>query len=175
MRSEMRKAVCAIALTAVLYAIGTGSAMADSVFDVSGTFTDGPDLSGTITINTSTGLITSADLQTDGATFDDILGQDGTSFPGHWYAAINAPGFPGDLQLVFDASSLVNYSGGSLSTQTTLYHAGPPYDLASGTVTLASVPEPSSLVLAGIAAAGGLGVLWRRRRGRAVGKGSIPG
>lgn len=160
--------------------VAPSGARADTIFIASGTFQDGSTLSGTLTINTATGLITSADLIVQynispsvTETFANILGQTPSTvdLEGNLFSS-----------LFFDisASTLMGYSGGALcstsvacagSIVTDVSPAngitGVPFNdfLTSGmlTSTVATAPEPSTVVLL---AAGLLGLMcamrWKR-------------
>jgi hypothetical protein len=166
MRSKIKAAVRAIAAAVAVCTIGTGSALAGSmVFDVSATFQGGYDLSGTITINTSTGVVSSPDLSmTSIGSFTSISSQGPNNKVGDLYEVFLGTASLGTA-LYFDTESLVGYSGGQLTSNSAFLDSPTIYDITgTGMVTLASVPEPSSWVLAATAAVGGLIAMRRRKR-----------
>lgn len=172
----------AIVLGVAIFCLGLSPAHADTVFDVTGTFTNGATLSGTITINTVTGSITGQSLQTS----SPILGNFGflvTQTPAFFYfAEFDTTASPSSpyLDLFFSAGSLVNYAGGSLCSESDncffgLFESsfvslgdGVHYtELDSGYVSYSgftnSTPEPGTILLLASGLAG-LALLSRKRR-----------
>jgi hypothetical protein len=156
-----------LALAAALTLIFTPTAvLADSIgtFTVSGTFQDSSTLSGTFTLDETTGIVTSADLMWSDVTaaFTRILGQS----TGEGFRVIEVTGASLDVvELFFQSASLVGYSGGSLCQAVTqpnnclnsfggsvasaaIFSSGATEPLVSGSAI--STPEPSSLLLLGI-------------------------
>ncbi len=160
------KTIYTLALCLGLIALaGPNAVWADSTFTASGTFGDNSTLSGTLTINTSTGFITGADLTVQynispsiTENFTDILGQTPNS--------VDLEGsLFGELFVYIDASTLVGYPGGPLCSTSLLSCVGSvvsdlspgsgvtgvPFNdfLTSGTLTAptASTPEPPTAVL----------------------------
>ncbi len=139
-----------------------------TTFNVTGTFTDSATLGGTININTTTGTVVSGDLTVSGVApaFIYLTGQ-GTGTNSDYYAdfgngvraTVVTPGSTASLgailDIYFDASSLVNYTGGALcntsgncGTDVTFYQTNLDPNLIGGAVTLASgVPEPATWML----------------------------
>jgi hypothetical protein len=139
---------------------------ADSIFTASGTFQDNSTLSGTLTIDTSTGLITAAALIVQynispslTEHFTDILGQTGP-------ASVDLEGDHfSDVFLYIDALTLMGYTGGPICSTTVACVGsvvsevspangitGVPFNdfLVSGTLTAPSAtPEPPTMVLLG--------------------------
>ena len=103
---------------------------ADTVvtFNASGTFADGATLSGTITIDTTTGEPTVENLvvsSPDSATYTAPNGVDETA--NYQLIFVSPSGYPAFpvLQLTVPGSTLVGYSGGPLCSTTNTCSAGP--------------------------------------------------
>jgi hypothetical protein len=158
-----RLVLCASCLAALAC-----SASADTLFDATGTFSDGSTLGGTITIDTSTGTITDTELT------DSYLG---TAFPFIFddcdpfcspapqkTAAVGliflVEGAPYEDEMVFILhglpAALVGYNGGSIYDGDVVYNFGSPSEtgaeLHQG--NLIALPEPGTIALAGIGLAG---------------------
>lgn len=166
---------CAVAAAIGLAALLTPSTVrASSVtFDASGTFnplltTTGPfiDFTGTVTINTATGVVTAADLSTTGAlvagpfTFSSQFATVG-------FASFSAVDGSYVIGLSIPAASFIGYTGGSLcgwslincTTSSSAIVLGDiagfssfPYQLLVGSLTpvgATPTPEPSSFLLLG--------------------------
>ena len=170
----MRKSLWII-LTVLVVAIAAPIAHADSVFTVTGSFDNGAILSGTATINTSTGLVTALDLSTTGAF---VSGPYTTVDPGQgpFFGdyIVSSTLSNSSIDLLFPPpGSLVGYAGGSLCSDIdscffiSALNIAPfsIFPLTSGSLTpQVTTPEPSSvaLMLLGI----GLLLLLRKRNSR---------
>jgi hypothetical protein len=161
---------CSLAILAIM--AGQGSARADvsELFDLLGTFDNGSSLSGTVTIDVTSGSATAIDAIADGFGFKNILtqSQDG----GTYVVAAPASGAAAHLFLVLSVGSLVDYGGGSLSRFTRVDDdRGPGITtfITSGSATKigSAVPEPSSwaLMIVGFV---GVGLFAVRCAGRAA-------
>jgi hypothetical protein len=188
----MRKFAQAAALIASCFTLAfSGNALADAIttFDVSGLFNtsggpgngecDGCSLGGTITIDVTTGSITSADIT--------LTGQSAGPFTN--VGSVNSSTFT--FVQLFDASSdrldldintatFVGYTGGSICGEpfgnsceggafTQIYATDARWDLASGSLiaeagapTVTPLPAALPLFATGLGAMGLLG--WRRKR-----------
>jgi hypothetical protein len=154
---------------------GVGQVKAES-FTVSGTFEDGATLSGTVTIDVMTGVATAVDLVVgppDSLTFTFIQSQLADQASGTYtlFTGTAASGLP-NLNIVLPTTTLVNYSGGFIASTTQpfggffsdiFYSDTLQVNLTQGTLT-APTPEPASLTLLAIGAAGLAGFGWRKRR-----------
>jgi len=157
------------ALTIGLIYASSGEAWADVIqnFDASGIFQSGSRLSGTVTIDTTTGVAESANLLIGAPaslTFTALAAQqyNGIAYNLDFLTSTTR------LQLgLGGVSNLINYSGGTLvaAGDSEIYYSKSSQDqLVSGSLTLSTstVPLPASawLMLSGVAA---LGVVARRR------------
>lgn len=162
----MRRLAFGLAVIGTLIGgLAAGSARADVIttFNATGTFADGATLSGTVTIDSTTGVMTAADLgisAPDNLTLTNLYFQE-ANYPlsGIYEGAVNAgPTYP---VLIFGmpVSTLDGYDGGDLlsTSQTTSGYTSALYlsstdinPLSQG--TLSPVPEPSSIVVLSTAA-----------------------
>jgi len=168
--------IAALLFTAQALALGGREAAADHVFDLSGvTF-------GTPPGGTATGTFTTNDALTALVTYD-ITTSTVSGFPGFEYTPATAPGvsdgLPNSFVLIANGGErqlALFFTGGLTATGATLsttagatsdesIFIGPTFvtrHIESGSVV--GVPEPSSLLLGGVAALAGLGLwAWRRR------------
>jgi hypothetical protein len=170
-------------------ACASGRAEAATVFTASGTFTNGATLSGTVTIDETSGSATAADLlvRVDSATsytFDEIFEQGVQPLSESYDLSFKRPGpdnFP-FMRFFLPVSTLVGYQGGALASTSapvpssglgdliSFYHVNniiADGNLTSGSMIAltAAVPEPATLIsaLGGVALVG-LGLAWRRGR-----------
>ena len=166
--------IAALLFTAQALALGGREAAADHVFQLADVmFSDG---------GTATGAFTTNDALTALVTYD-ITTSTVSGFPGFEYTPATAPAvnnklpsqfglFDGpmrSLSLGFGGSGLTA-TGATLGTNSFELNAAADNDrfVVSGSVV--GVPEPSALVLGGLAAAAGLGLwAWRRRVASRVG------
>ena len=150
----MRKSLWIVVVMALFVVVSAPAAHADS-FTVSGTFDDGSVLTGTLTIDAITGLITASDVSTTGTFVSGPFAVQ-TQAPGkpNYLASMQDPA--GDvLFLVFAAANLIGYTGGPLcdtscGLPTEIFPlAGGELQLTSGSVApaITPAPEPGSLAL----------------------------
>jgi hypothetical protein len=173
----MRKLANLLVLAAMAAVLGAGApARADLslTFDAAGTFDDGYKLSGTVTIDVTSGVATVVDLTVSSPTgsflFQSINFQ-ASQVSDYAIQAVNSQS-NAYLDIFTTVSSLVNYSGGPLSTGATGAQLGDlttmqDYDMTSGSLTAeaTAVPEPSTLFpVLSVVALLGLRHAWRRRR-----------
>jgi hypothetical protein len=161
------------AMILALMAGAAGHAKAGLIrtFDAEGTFDDGATLSGTLSIDTTIGTVTSANLVVgapDSLDFIDIQFQGGNIYPGDYFiqAGTTPSGLP-NLLLVLPTDSLVGYSGGPIGSDTNPANGYVSSIYLGATLTdgsLTAVPEPSGLLLGTVAGLAGTGYVWRRRR-----------
>jgi hypothetical protein len=146
-------------LTAMLVGPCLFVASADTIttFNVTGTFSNGATLAGTITINTTFGTITGASLVAGASEFSfaDLVISMPFAFPfGHEFLAqfVTSPfvASPGSLSLFIPGDSLIGYTGGALCSNSVPClesSGGVGASLTSGSLSVAAVPEPSELIL----------------------------
>jgi hypothetical protein len=171
MKTTMRT-ILGLAAVALALATGGREASADIIYDLSGvTFFTPPG-------GTATGTFTTNDARTALVTFD-ITTSTVSGFPGFEYTPATAIGngalLPTEFFLEAPARALILVFAGGLTATGATLSAGsrettgaPDREIVSGSAV--AVPEPSSLLLGGVAAAAGLGLrTWRRRAACRVG------
>jgi hypothetical protein len=161
-----------LAIAAVLLSVSLG-ARADTftTFDISGTLASGSVLSGTITLDSTTGVVTAGDVKAsspDSLSFGSAIYQDCTSYGGDCLLGLySSSSFPA-LVLVFDGSTYVGYDGGALGSESEPAN-GVFSDVEFSTGSdiliqgaLTPTPEPSSFALLGTGVLGFVGVVRRK-------------
>jgi hypothetical protein len=156
--------------------LGSLTSAGGGVFDFSGALANSTSVSGTITINTTTGMVTAADLSYGGQTYSDIVlqgvftgftnsGQTPLDVGYDLWVGINSS-FP-QFRLIIPGTesvgSLVGYSGGTLCSFSQA--CGPDEQgnyWASDYHPAAATPEPGTLSLLGTALLA-LGFFTKRR------------
>jgi len=148
----MRKSLW-ILLAVLVVAIGAPVAYADSVnnFAVNGGAPDGSIITGTITIDTTLGVITAADVifGPPASTIQTNVvaqGQD-LKIVGQYGGVIRNASSTIDMEFsLVDGGTLVGYAGGTGVGNLFNLTTNVPYDIGT-TYTLAPVPEPGTLAL----------------------------
>ena len=151
---------------------GSGDAAADVIrtFEASGTFDSGSVLSGTVTIDTTTGIAEAVDLVVGSpASLDFTFIQAQVAIPGVTYEIQTGPTAAGLPNFDFGplgTSTLINYDGGPIYSGSDIFHGPGQSDLITNGA-LTAIPEPSSWALLGVGLVS-LGVIRRHRRAGAL-------
>jgi hypothetical protein len=147
-------------------ALSVSMANADTIqiFDASGTFVDGASLSGTVTIDTTNGIVTASTLAVsapDTLAFDFVQFQQ-SNVSGIWELTFGttAAGLPNlniGIATTGSADPLIGYTGGSVASINSpvmggvsdiFYSSATQVSLTSGSFTLpTATPEPTTLAL----------------------------
>ncbi len=157
MRRQMRRFMLTAAVLGLMAGAGPRARADLSTFAAAGEFQDGATLGGTMTIDTTAGIVTAVDLTVtapDSLAFTFVQAQE--SFEGIYtiQTGTAASGFP-DLNLYFPNPSLVGYTGGYIGSgdQTAIVYVSDIYYSSNNQVyltvgSLTAVPEPSTLLVA---------------------------
>ena len=169
-----RFSLSAFVLGAALSISAHGATIQSSMpFYLSGSFTDGATLGGTVDINTIIGSINGEDITVSTLATPFTTAPAQSAGLNNDYQAVFDNGAGATLTLYFDTPSLIGYTGGPLCSEAvacgndvsgySILLPDPP--LSSGSASSSPAPEPASwmLSLAGF----GIAALWRVRRGRA--------
>ena len=142
---------CSLAILGIMTEQGSARADVSELFNLSGNFDNGSILSGTLTIDVTSGSATAIDAVADGFAFKNVVSQ---SEEGATYMIFAAPetGASAHFFLSFPVGSLVDYAGGSLTRFTRVddnIAPGSTTYITSGSVSRigSPVPEPSSWAL----------------------------
>ena len=142
---------------------GSLTQVSGGLFDISGTFSDSTTLSGTLTINLSTGTITAADWLYLGQTFSVIQTQGpfdglGTSPIEYIFYIGDSPSSLPSFHFGVGSLSLVGYTGGNLCSFDNPCGPDSAGNLWADSFHPAPTPEPSTLMLmgSGLVGLGGL-------------------
>jgi hypothetical protein len=142
------------------------------VFNVNGSLADGASISGTITINNTTGTATAANLTfgaPDSVNMPLIYGQ-GLAFfgalPNNYGLGLQNTADTMDFNFVFPTTTLVGYNGGPIADGNlfNLTTNSPGAGIVTMSLSTVSAPEPTSLALIGSGALLGLLLLSQRAR-----------
>jgi hypothetical protein len=121
----IRGAARSLALLSLVLGAAPGAFARIITFNVSGTFTDGAVLSGTMTIDDVAGVATAANFMVGApisVTFN-VIEFDGAYPGGNWFIQTIPTGAPvgslPDFNLILPTATLVGYTGGSLNTVNT--------------------------------------------------------
>jgi hypothetical protein len=139
-----------------------------TTFDASATFDNGT-LTGTVTIDTTKGVVTAIDLginvtsPAETLVLTDILSQ-GQSGPSYEITGVTVLKPFDKLHLFITATSLQGYTGGPLYAPSSV--DGTAGELSSGSLTpeVTAVPEPSSAGVGAIGAVAFIAYRWSRHR-----------
>jgi hypothetical protein len=158
--------ICAALVFLMLADLRVAKADNDQTFSITGQFTEGETVSGTLVVDETTGTFVGGDLITGGSgpfselTFTDLFSQSGTIAK---FAILQE--HPIELWVDLDTSSLMDYSGGPLNAgDTVLTQLDQEVFLDSGNATL--VPEPSAVAVfvTGVGVLGAATFFGARRR-----------
>ena len=153
-----------------LFALCFSFGAAANTFTVSGDFSGGTGIdpfSGTLTIDTTAGQVTAANITLEGVDFTGVLSQGPYVDSSDWLVKLISGPAEFDLFLFTSTlpGSLVGYSGGSIDGG---FAGGGPLGTgiigAGGTVTVSETPLPAALPLFASALAGAGLFGWIRRR-----------
>ena len=140
-----------------------------STFDLNSSYILGGTIDGTLTLDTTTNMFTSADLTVSGFVpwQDGTLDQVGLQGPTLFGYGVNVytNSWPfGDVNLFLATSTLVGYDGSPIVFPTNVTFPTIPnlYFAGSGTLELAPTPEPNSLLLLATGLVGFAGLAWRK-------------
>ena len=168
---RLRLLFCAI----VVLLIASLSARADVVtFNVLGTFVDHTTVTGNLVIDTTAGVLESGDLSYLGQDYNVL--DDAESYPpanAYLFLLSTSGGMFPYMRFAINGDSLVGFSGGTICSFSDLCLGNTVSDyvidlqddlfLESGTVTPASTPEPTSVVLFGTSLLAFAGLVRGRR------------
>jgi hypothetical protein len=186
----VRKAIASLASALLCtLAMFSAQAKADTVvnFNISGTFADGATLSGTVTIDTTTGTATGMDVTASTSPTPITFNTDVSSVYAPGDGEVLIEGYDSTLSnelvlgVVGSSTVLQGYTGGTLAgTSSTPFSPasffapgggeGTPVDLTTGALTApgtTTTPAPATLTLAATAMLAFVGFRFCRRRPRA--------
>jgi hypothetical protein len=151
-----------MAIIGIMALMGMPSAQS-ALFYATGIFSNGASLSGTLTIDTTIGSVTGANLAVSAPSnlqFTQVLGQGFSPAPFFFGVTIRSPTNLFDINLGLEVTSLVGYLGGAICSSSTpncaptilfnLSTSSADVVLRSGSLSLTpptSVPAPGALLL----------------------------
>lgn len=178
---SVRKTTLAAVVAGLGLIPGSMAAHADTIttFDATGVTALGATFSGTLTIDTTAGVVTADDLNLsspDNLAFTATPTVSGTVLPSTFEIQIPATTGPGALQLQLPINSLVGYDGGQMDSLSNgvdgrisevtdgidIFTEGTLTATTEGTLTTTPLPATLPLFASGLGVLGFLG--WRRKR-----------
>ena len=151
------------------FSVSTANADTIQAFNATGTFVDGASLSGTVTVNTTTGIVTASSLAVsapDALAFNFVQFQQ-SNVSGLWTltfgtTAVGLPNLNIGIATIGSSNPMIGYTGGTVASNATpvigaasdiFYSAASQVVLSSGSFTLPAATAVPALALLALGAA----------------------